>query len=32
MPSLVTQHVLLFANHAVPDLLGVRVDDEARST
>lgn len=31
MPSLVTQYVLLFANHAVPDLLMARVDDEATS-
>jgi hypothetical protein len=30
--SLVTQHVLLFANPAVPDLPGARVDDEATST
>ena len=32
MPRLATQQVLLFANPAVPDLLGVRVDDEATST
>jgi hypothetical protein len=29
MLSLVTQQVLLFANPAVPDLLGARGDDEA---
>ena len=29
---LVTQQVLLFANPAVPELLGARVDDEAAST
>lgn len=28
----VTQQVLLFANPAVPELLGARVDDEARLT
>jgi hypothetical protein len=32
MPSLVTQQVHLFANLAVPDFLGARVDDEAAST
>ena len=32
MPSLVTQKVLLFANPAVPDLLGAQVDDEATLT
>jgi len=31
-PGFVTQQVLLFANPAVPDLLGDRVDDEATST
>jgi hypothetical protein len=31
-PGLVTQQVLLFANPAVPELLGARVDDEAMST
>ena len=29
---LATQQVLLFANPAVPELLGARVDDEATST
>jgi hypothetical protein len=32
MPSLVTQQVLLFANPAVPELPGARVDDEATLT
>jgi len=32
MLSLVTHQVLLFANHAVPDLLMARVADEATST
>jgi hypothetical protein len=32
IPSLATEQVLLFANPAVPDLLEVGVDDEARST
>ena len=31
-PGLVTQQVLLLANHAVPDFRAVRVDDEATST
>lgn len=31
-PGLVTQQVLLFANPAVPDLPGARVDDEATLT
>ena len=29
---LATELAILLANPAVPDLLGVRVDDEARST
>ena len=32
MPSVATQQVRLFANPAVPEILGARVDDEARST
>jgi hypothetical protein len=31
-PRLVIQQLLLFANPAVPDLLGARVDDEATLT
>lgn len=31
-PCLVTQHLYLFVNPAVPDLLGTQLDDEARST
>jgi|CXWL01.1.fsa_nt_gi hypothetical protein len=31
-PSIATHQVLLFANPVVPDLLAVRVDDEATST
>jgi hypothetical protein len=32
MHEVVTQQVLLFANHAVPELPEARVDDEATST
>jgi len=32
MPSVATQQVRLFANPAVPELLGARVDDEATLT
>jgi hypothetical protein len=32
MPSVATQQVRLFANPAVPELLGARVDDKATST
>ena len=31
MPGLTTQQVHLFANPVVPEILGVRVDDEATS-